>query len=160
MTHRHRDEAYRWGVDPGAESSENPHEHLGWRRRRGALQGDGDFSERYRDQGDDWRTGGRGDRDFRGRGPRGYQKRRIHQEVCQRMTEDPRLDASQLEVHVDDEGLVRLEGHVDSRASKRHAERICDQIQGVRDVRNELEIDSDRFDRRGHLNARLATRPQ
>lgn len=79
--------------------------------------------------------------DFRGRGPRGFQRsdEQLRDAVCERMTEHPRLDASDVEVHVAG-GTVTLQGTVTSRFAKRLAEEIADSVVGVRDVRNELRI--------------------
>lgn len=78
-----------------------------------------------------------------GRGPRGYQRspERIRDEVCERLTLSPYVDASRMEVDVDERGIVELDGQVDSRRTKKIAEDICDDVYGVFDVRNRLEIE-------------------
>jgi osmotically-inducible protein OsmY len=74
-----------------------------------------------------------------GRGPRGYRRsdERIREEVSDRLTEHSWLDASELEVRVE-QGVVTLTGFVDSRQQKRLAEDIAESVSGVQDVRNEL----------------------
>jgi hypothetical protein len=76
-----------------------------------------------------------------GRGPKGYQRSddRIREDVCDRMTEDPILDASEIEIDVS-QGEVRLSGSVTSREQKRRAEDIAERIGGVRDVTNQLRV--------------------
>ena len=79
--------------------------------------------------------------DFRGRGPKGYVRPddRIRDEVCDRLTDDPELDASDIEVKVDN-GEVILSGLVDSRADKIRAEVDADEVSGVKDVQNLLRL--------------------
>lgn len=77
----------------------------------------------------------------RGRGPRGYVRsdERIHEEVHERLSEDRYVDATDIEVSVKD-GIVTLNGMIDSRAEKRLAEDCVDTVLGVRDVHNLLRI--------------------
>lgn len=79
----------------------------------------------------------------RGRGPRGYRRAddRIREDVCERLTHDSWLDASNVDVQVQD-GEVTLTGTVDSRAAKRRAEDTIENISGVRDVHNQLRVDA------------------
>jgi osmotically-inducible protein OsmY len=76
-----------------------------------------------------------------GRGPRGYQRtdQRVWEDVCDRLTDDPRVDASDIEVRVEN-GEVTLEGSVRSREEKRRAEDAIERITGVRDVHNHLHV--------------------
>ncbi len=76
-----------------------------------------------------------------GKGPKGYKRsdERIREDVCDCLTDDPELDASAIEVKVKD-GEVTLSGAVDSRHAKRHAEHLIDQVSGVRDVHNGLNV--------------------
>lgn len=55
------------------------------------------------------------------------------------ITEDSWLDASSIKVTVRD-GIVMLDGTVESRQAKRGAEMDVDRIAGVRDVKNDLDI--------------------
>lgn len=86
-----------------------------------------------------WRERGVGE--FRGRGPRGYWRSddRIKEDVCQRLTDDPYIDATDIEVTVKDRE-VQLSGTVQSRSEKRHAEDIIEHIAGVGDVINGLRV--------------------
>jgi osmotically-inducible protein OsmY len=76
-----------------------------------------------------------------GRGPKGYRRSddRIREEVCDCMTDDAVLDASEIEVDVK-HGEVFLTGTVTSRDQKRRAEDVAERISGVRDVTNQLRV--------------------
>jgi hypothetical protein len=78
---------------------------------------------------------------FRGVGPRNWRRpdEEILADVCERMAEHPRLDASEVDVIVAN-CEVTLEGVVGSRAARRLAEGIADTVTGVRDVINQLRI--------------------
>jgi osmotically-inducible protein OsmY len=79
--------------------------------------------------------------DYVGRGPKGYQKsdERIKDEVCERLTRDPYVDASDFEVEVKD-GEVTLVGTVVDRRQKRWAEDIIEAVPGVRDIHNRIRV--------------------
>lgn len=76
-----------------------------------------------------------------GKGPRGYQRSddRITEEICDLLTRDPNVDASGIEVSVQ-QGEVTLRGTVDSRYEKRATEDLAEGVQGVRQVHNELRV--------------------
>jgi len=78
-----------------------------------------------------------------GRAPRGYRRAddRIYEDVCERLTADPQLDPTDIDVNVDG-GIVTLSGSVEDRHSKRRAEDVAYSTTWVRDVRNQLEIAS------------------
>jgi hypothetical protein len=78
---------------------------------------------------------------FSGRGPRGYRRSddRILEEVCERFTEHGQLDPSDVEVSVRS-GEVFLTGTVATRAEKRLAEDIADDVFGVAEVHNRLHV--------------------
>jgi hypothetical protein len=84
---------------------------------------------------------GRDEADHRGRGPQGYQRSddRINDDVHDRLTEDPYLDASTIAVAVKD-GEVTLSGTVVSRHAKHHAEHIVEDLSGVKHVQNNLRV--------------------
>jgi len=79
--------------------------------------------------------------DYRGRGPRGYQRSdaRMFEDICDRLTVDPRIDASDVEVDVKG-AEVTLRGSVRSREEKRYAEDVVEHVMGVRDVNNHLKV--------------------
>src|SRR4051812_38250282 len=76
-----------------------------------------------------------------GRGPRDFQRadHRIFEDVCERLSDDDHVDASEIEVSVSN-GEVTLAGRVRSRTSKRRATQIAEQVFGVRDVFNNIRI--------------------
>jgi osmotically-inducible protein OsmY len=79
----------------------------------------------------------------RGRGPRDYRRSdaRILDDVNLRLTDDPLVDASDIEVGVQDRE-VTLSGHVASRFEKRRAEDIAEAVSGVSHVQNNLRVRS------------------
>jgi hypothetical protein len=83
----------------------------------------------------------RGAGPHRGKGPVGYRRsdERIRELVCELLTENDQLDASQIEVLVSN-GDVTLCGVVDDGRAKREAEGCACSITGVRDVRNLLRL--------------------
>ncbi|MFW8637566.1 BON domain-containing protein [Cribrihabitans pelagius] len=83
----------------------------------------------------------RRERDHRGRGPKNYQRSdaRIEEDVNDRLTDDSRLDASEIEVSVSDRE-VHLSGTVSSKAEKRRAEDCADDVSGVEHVQNNLRV--------------------
>ena len=84
-----------------------------------------------------------------GKGPKNYQRSdaRIEEEVCDRLTADPMVDATDLECKVKD-GEVTLTGTVRTREEKRRAEDVAESITGVKDVNNQVRVkkSSDRDD--------------
>lgn len=95
----------------------------------------GDEDAQRRHDWDERRAG------HRGRGPKGYRRsdQRISDDVHDRLTDDPWLDASAIEVAVKD-GEVTLTGTVIDRNAKHHAERIIEDVSGVDHVQNNLRI--------------------
>lgn len=77
----------------------------------------------------------------RGRGPRGYKRsdERIQEEVNDRLSDDPYIDASDVEVVVAN-CEITLTGTVDDRNSKRRAEDIAESVSGVSNVENRLRV--------------------
>jgi osmotically-inducible protein OsmY len=77
----------------------------------------------------------------RGRGPKGYQRsdERIREDVNDRLTDDPHIDASDIEVAVSGRE-VTLTGTVNSRFEKRHAEDLAESVSGVTHVQNNLRV--------------------
>ena len=93
-----------------------------------------------------WNIGRGSDRpSYRGRGPKNWQRsdERIREEVCERLTMDHDVDASDIEVLVEG-AVVTLNGSVEDRRAKRLAEDISDSVGGVRDVRNNLRVARER----------------
>jgi hypothetical protein len=88
------------------------------------------------------REDGRSSGGHRGRGPKGYKRsdERIHEDVCERLMEDPFIDASNIEVVVKD-GEVTLNGTVSSRGLKRRAEDLAELSSGIAHVQNNLRAE-------------------
>jgi osmotically-inducible protein OsmY len=82
------------------------------------------------------------DRNFRGRGPKGYRRsdERIREDVNDRLTDHAYLDASDIDVSVK-EGEVTLSGKVFDRTDKRLAEDVAESVTGVKNVQNNLRTD-------------------
>jgi osmotically-inducible protein OsmY len=80
-------------------------------------------------------------RQHRGRGPRGYKRSddRIKEDVNDRLSDHPYLDASDIEVEVV-EAEVILTGNVDNRRDKRLAEDLAEAVSGVNNVENRIRV--------------------
>jgi osmotically-inducible protein OsmY len=119
---------------------------------RDRYNGDRTPSWARRERGGYWRQyEGR----YAGRGPKDYQRSddRVREEICDCMTDDPMLDASEITVQVS-KGEVTLSGTVPSREQKRRAEDVAERISGVKDVTNQLRIS-----REANGHAHTAPRP-
>lgn len=77
----------------------------------------------------------------RGRGPKDYKRSedRIREDVCDRLTDDDRVDASNIQVQVRGDEVI-LSGNVYSREEKRRAEDLVESISGVHNVENRLRV--------------------
>ena len=93
------------------------------------------------DQGDARSVNQSRQRTFAGRGPRNYKRsdERIREDVNERLTQHPELDAIDIDVRVSNCQVV-LMGVVEDRRAKRLAEDIAEDVWGVDDVRNELKV--------------------
>ena len=78
---------------------------------------------------------------FFGKGPKGYKRsdERIREDACEALARHPGVDASDIEVAVDN-SVVVLKGTVPNRWMKRQAEDVIDDVSGVDDVRNEIQM--------------------
>jgi osmotically-inducible protein OsmY len=79
--------------------------------------------------------------EYVGRGPKNYLRSddRIREDVCRRLTEDPQIDASNIDVEVSDRE-VTLSGTVYSRDERRKAEDCAEQVTGVSHVQNNIRV--------------------
>jgi osmotically-inducible protein OsmY len=59
--------------------------------------------------------------------------------VCDRLSHDWTLDASEIEVTVSN-GEVTLAGTIGDRSQKFRAERIADSVSGVHEIHNQLRV--------------------
>ncbi|HEU4612072.1 MAG TPA: BON domain-containing protein [Kofleriaceae bacterium] len=117
---------------------ESPYREPGMHSREGMRQ-----QTRYGSQGyQGW--GQQGQVSHRGKGPAGYMRsdERIREMVCEALTEDHNVDATNIEVSVKN-GEVTLSGTVEDRMQKRMAEDCVEQLAGVRDVHNQIRIGVD-----------------
>ena len=131
----YRDEDWRYGRGYGPDYEGRRGERSWWDRTSDEIAswvGDEDAARRRRM--DEMRS-------HRGRGPRGYTRSddRIKEDVSDRLTDDPYVDASDVEVRVAS-CEVTLNGTVDNRAARRRAEDIAEAVSGVRHVQNNLRV--------------------
>jgi len=77
--------------------------------------------------------------EFRGKGPKNYSRsdERIKDDINDRLSDDPFVDATDIEVTVSN-GEVTLTGTVDSRSAKRRAEDLAEAVSGVKNVENRI----------------------
>ena len=122
----------RWGygerLAPGYRRADRPSEY--------------DFSDPYNAPAhwhaqEEWMRPG----PYTGYGPKGYRRsdERIHEEVCDRLTQHAGIDASEVELEVQD-GEVTVSGTVQDRRMKRLVEANIERISGVVDVHNRLRL--------------------
>lgn len=128
----------RYGSESFGRGSRDYNEDRGFLERAGdevrSWFGNED-AERRRER--DMREAGQ----HRGRGPKGYQRSdtRIMEDMNDRLTEDPHIDASEIEVRVEGRE-VTLTGTVNGRFEKRHAEDLAESVSGVSHVQNNLRV--------------------
>lgn len=70
------------------------------------------------------------------------QDQRIYEDVCERLADDDRIDASEIEVSVAN-GEVTLSGKLRSRNAKRRATFVIEDILGVKDVHNSIRVEDE-----------------
>lgn len=78
---------------------------------------------------------------FRGRGPKGYERsdERLREIICERLTDDPRIDATDVHIEVKDK-VVKLTGTVSDRRSKYEIEDIVEHCGSVKDIDNQVRV--------------------
>lgn len=136
---------YARGAGMGYYPSDHP-AYRGGYERTGRDRHDRGFMDKAGDEvaswfGDEEAARRREVDSHRGKGPRGYRRSdaRILEEVNDRLSDDPSLDASDIEVTVDN-GEVTLTGQVTDRWEKRRAEDCADHVSGVSHVQNNLRV--------------------
>jgi hypothetical protein len=87
------------------------------------------------------REDARQDMRHQGRGPKSYRRSddRIREDINDRLTDDPFIDASDIDVKVSS-AEVTLSGTVENRLQRRRAEDIAERISGVNHVQNNLRV--------------------
>lgn len=114
---------------------------------RTLLSPDQEFetSGNYRQPPDDWaeqlEPSERPRSGFAGLGPKGCAPgdERIRKDICERLSWNDEVDASDVDVNVDS-GLVLLEGAVETRYMKQVAQDLAERVPGVIEVRNALRV--------------------
>jgi osmotically-inducible protein OsmY len=113
--------------------------------------------------GQDYRSGSRyqAQGTNRGRGPRNYQRsdERIREDVCECLTQDDQIDASSIEVLVKD-GEVTLTGTICERGDKRRAEDLAEGVSGVKDVRNNLRMQTEQGQQQSQQQSQTGQSPR
>jgi osmotically-inducible protein OsmY len=136
------------GEEPTAEGDEQQFDQrdvdYGQGQGAGAAWTRGGGGQRSRMSGYGYGRSAGGYGGFAGRGPKGYQRsdQRLEEEINDRLMADDWVDASDLQVKVKD-GEVTLTGTVRDRQAKRRAEDIAEQVMGVRDVMNQVRVESE-----------------
>ena len=100
----------------------------------GSERGGRQAFENWREPQPNYRSG-----PHRGKGPKGYQRtdERTRELICERLRDDPEIDASEITVNVQG-GKVILDGTVDSRWTKNAAEDVAEQFGS--EVQNNLRV--------------------
>lgn len=137
-------EAYPRGFDGRSYGDEPISDFTGsqneqsWRPERGASSSAAQTS--YGSSSPSSRTSGAQGK-YWGKGPKGYSRsdERIKEEVCQILMEHGDIDASEIDIAVEN-GEVRLSGTVSSRQMKRAAEEAIENCSGVKEVLNQLRL--------------------
>jgi osmotically-inducible protein OsmY len=77
----------------------------------------------------------------KGKGPKNYSRSddRIKEDVNDRLSDDPFIDATEIDVTVSN-GEVTLSGIVDHRSTKRRAEDLAESVSGVKNVENRIRV--------------------
>lgn len=114
-------------------------EHPEWRDPRGYMSPDHD--RRGLVHGTDMGFGEHERGPHYGKGPKGYRRsdERIREEACERIARQGFIDASDVEVHVEN-AVIRLTGTVATRPEKRGLEHLLDRVHGVEEIVNELRL--------------------
>jgi osmotically-inducible protein OsmY len=149
------------GTERGHRGSGYPASERGYRTERGyggSNQEDRGWWDRASDEVSSWFGDEEAERrrqiderrsysaqSHRGRGPRNYNRSddRIREDVNDRLTDSHFIDASDIDVQVNNAEVI-LTGTVDSRYAKRMAEDIAEDVSGVKNVENRLRIDNER----------------
>jgi osmotically-inducible protein OsmY len=105
-----------------------------WRASEGQYYGEGSLGSSYN-------SDRISDRGHFGKGPKGWKRSddRIKEDVCETLARNSRIDASDIDVKVED-ACVTLSGTVESKEIKRAAEMAIENLSGVDDVRNEIKV--------------------
>lgn len=137
-TYRGEYDADRYTPNPREGRGEEP--RTWWDRTQDEVSSwFGDDDARRRREWDERRADLKAE--HRGHGPKGYKRSdsRIEEDVNDRLTDDPYLDASDITVSVKD-SEVTLSGTITRREDKRRAEDLAELVSGVTHVQNNLRV--------------------
>lgn len=81
---------------------------------------------------------------FSGKGPKGYKrsKDRIEEEINELLTAHHEIDCEDVSIAVNESGEVTLTGTCCDRRTKRMIEDVVEAVSGVRDIKNDLKVNS------------------
>jgi osmotically-inducible protein OsmY len=137
-----RSRARRTGAEGDMIESRYGNDRSGWTGSQGSMgsMGSAGMMGRFGSHGFGNQEG-----QFAGRGPRNYKRgdARIQEDINERLTQHGHIDATDIEVTVQN-GEVTLKGHVDNRQAKRMAEELVEGISGVKDVTNQIKVQQQR----------------
>jgi osmotically-inducible protein OsmY len=123
----------QYGRSGRSQSSQYP--DIGW--DNSFMTGSPSQQNQYGGAQQNWST----NQNWRGRAPKGYSRsdERIKEDICERLSHDSQIDASEVSVEVKD-GVVTLEGTITDRNQKHRIEDLADSCSGVKDVTNRLTV--------------------
>ena len=103
------------------------HRRMGW-RAEGAQERSSEFDEQLVAS-------------HRGKGPKGYRPtdERLRERVCERLTDDPFVDATDIEVSIAN-GEISLSGSAETRRMKYAVEDVVAEVPGVTAVHNSIRV--------------------
>ena len=149
---RYRNTGYGEGRGTGSYSNGNYENRDRWQGNYGNNRSEGnrDWWDRTKDEVSSWFGDDDAERRRRvdkingphkGKGPRDYRRSedRIREDVCDRLADDDYVDASNINVQIQNDEVV-LSGTVNSREEKRRAEDVVESISGVRNVENRIRV--------------------
>jgi osmotically-inducible protein OsmY len=86
---------------------------------------------------------------YRGRGPKGYRRsdERLREIICERLTDDPFIDASNVTIEVRD-SVVTVQGMVHARQQKYAIEDLIGDVSGVTEIHNQVSVASQEIEER------------
>ncbi|HEY2384831.1 MAG TPA: BON domain-containing protein [Terriglobia bacterium] len=81
----------------------------------------------------------------KGKGPKGYKRAddRIHDEICKHLSRHSLIDASLMDIQVEN-GVVTMTGEVTDRRMKYLAEDVVDDVTGVKEIHNKVRVAENR----------------
>ncbi|MGZ3775399.1 MAG: BON domain-containing protein [Pseudobdellovibrionaceae bacterium] len=80
-------------------------------------------------------------RNYAGIGPKNYRRsdELIYEEICEVLTLDPDIDASEIDVKVH-KGIATLSGEVETKTLRAYAEESIGHVFGIKEIRNIIKV--------------------